>query len=598
MNKNNRTQSSKSASVNRSQFFNVTAVNIEVKCCIKPDCFANLSSFLVALQRVHPLSVNTSTSREVLAKLILSLISILSMHDSSLLARFHRQSTFLYMPSFFMPIFQRICLKSVSSNKVSGYTTGVLVNELNFKQYVDILLKANVETYVKALHNTNFMQLVMTDESLRQLKLLIIELLSGHGYKLEFVPHESSATFIKSAATSETSDSDIDSLDIDFSKCTIRHTSSDSDLPDILARNLSSISTVFKYNQNVNYYSGTLTFEVVQDLSIFRFRNTDNPYSFRAQQGTLIGPDSRILDLYANFLRITTPCYDSDRCVIAGDLTLTVESVPISEAWYSYLGFSTTGDEPTSPEGKSSRSKPRRSKPKTENPGITQDISSTQSTKNGTTGGSTMKYHTSILRPISFIGTGISGSRTISIYQSHYSNVCSYSIREYHSSRISSLPEWLPALGKLFKMAPSVCPTPSVMYPQIDISSPVPTVKLGVKAAVGILTDSLFYKTVGAVSIAGISTILIFMSFQKVYCVYDVINSYNQIISDPNFAVYLETSIPVLSDFNQNAASLLAAKTLNVVSYDQCSLIVKFCIYNKQHMFYSILIDISNALQI
>ena len=172
--------------------------------------------------------------------------------------------------------------------------------------------------------------------------------------------------------------------------------------------------------------------------------------------------------------------------------------------------------------------------------------------------------------------------------------------RFYHSTTVISAPEWLLGLGKLFgigKAAP-VCPSPtppSATFPGIDGVGPI---KVFAHSVVSSLTDPIVWKFVLGVSYLVAVYAIIGSSYTKFMSVVEINHVYNQILMDPSLLNFLNDSYPTLNLFNEHSAGLICSKSLYQLSYEQCEIIVKFCIHTKNHMIFGVLIDTTNMLNI
>ena len=172
--------------------------------------------------------------------------------------------------------------------------------------------------------------------------------------------------------------------------------------------------------------------------------------------------------------------------------------------------------------------------------------------------------------------------------------------RSYHSTTFTLAPEWILGLGKLFgicKSAAPVCPssTPTAIYPNIDS---VGYFKLAFKSVTSSITEPIIWKAaIGAFSLV-LVTVVLGSSIMKIINVMDMVHVYNQIVVDPNLVNFLNTSYPDLNAFNEQSAILIEIKSLSRLSYEQCEIIVKFCLHSKNHMIFGILIDPTNLLNI
>ena len=153
--------------------------------------------------------------------------------------------------------------------------------------------------------------------------------------------------------------------------------------------------------------------------------------------------------------------------------------------------------------------------------------------------------------------------------------------RSYHRTTVKPAPEWLLGLGKflgLVKAAPAAV----------------------AKSIWSSVTDPIIFWQIGfgvfSIVLVVASIVVIESAVVDHITLTNIINVYNQIVANPNFVDFLNTTYPNLNEFNECSVKLLTSKSLNKLSYAECEIVVKFCIYSKNHMIFGILIDTSNNM--
>ena len=146
--------------------------------------------------------------------------------------------------------------------------------------------------------------------------------------------------------------------------------------------------------------------------------------------------------------------------------------------------------------------------------------------------------------------------------------------KSYHTTSIKPAPEWL-GLGKVLSIIKTTAKT-------VWVSTTNPLVWQVTKEVSFIAFIVLVYVVIGS-SVVKIMTM-------------DIVNMYNQIVANPDFVDFLNTTYPYLNEFNECSVELLISKSLYKLSYDQCEIIVKFCVYTKNYMISGILIDTTNQM--
>jgi len=155
--------------------------------------------------------------------------------------------------------------------------------------------------------------------------------------------------------------------------------------------------------------------------------------------------------------------------------------------------------------------------------------------------------------------------------------------RNYHTTPLNSLPDWLLGLGKLISLSGKTAPATHVIFPDPSYSNLDSTsyVKAIYKSIVSTIEDPMLWKFVLGVSAVILINAIVIVTEHKVSNIRELINFYNQIVTTPNMVDFLNASYPDLTDFNEISVKLLKDKSLNLLTYDQCLIIIKFCLYNK-----------------
>ena len=141
----------------------------------------------------------------------------------------------------------------------------------------------------------------------------------------------------------------------------------------------------------------------------------------------------------------------------------------------------------------------------------------------------------------------------------------------YHTTSIKPAPEWL-GFGKVLGIIKT---TAAKAFSTINLWEI--TIEVSICAVI-----------VFVYAFVGISVIKIMTM--------DIVNLYNQIAMNPDLVDFLNTTYPDLTEFNKCSMELLKEKSLSQLSYAECEIIVKFCVYTKKHMISGILIDPTNQL--
>lgn len=292
-------------SLPQSQYFNVLTSSIQITCDIDVSHILNqFKYFVTALQRTHKLNIGSTMKQLTLARLCLFYTGFISVHSSSVVYSLYTNSTFLYFPEFLKPIIDSICCKSHTSNKVNGFTTGELINSKSPLELTIHIRDLSQSQWFNLLQGTDFLDCVSSDKSYEAFQTILASEFYNAGFN-----------------------SFADQLTVH--EC------------EYVSSLLKAISSCFYYNDKVTYYKGALTTYIVNNLIIYRFRNSKRDiHRYFCQQHTLqIG--SLSIDILANFLRIFSPSFSTSKTskIISGDLEISVENVPLDEAWYSYIGF-------------------------------------------------------------------------------------------------------------------------------------------------------------------------------------------------------------------------------------------------------------------
>lgn len=142
------------------------------------------------------------------------------------------------------------------------------------------------------------------------------------------------------------------------------------------------------------------------------------------------------------------------------------------------------------------------------------------------------------------------------------------------------------------KAAVSTCPTPTAFYPDINFWNYIGSV---IKGTITDLTAPLLWKLIfGAccIFLIGYGTVSIYNHAVEIY---QIVHFYKQIVGSPELVEMLNNKFEFLNHFNREAASQISKLTFNLLNSDDCQIIVKFCLYNKEYSFHGILMDISNS---
>ena len=140
--------------------------------------------------------------------------------------------------------------------------------------------------------------------------------------------------------------------------------------------------------------------------------------------------------------------------------------------------------------------------------------------------------------------------------------------------------------------AVSSCPTPTAMYPDINIWNYVGSV---VKGAVTDLTSAVLWKVILAacgIFLVGYSVVSIYNHAIEIY---QIVQEYKQIVGNPQMVTLLDNQFAMLNNFNIKSAVLISKRTFGLLDVDACQLLVKFYIHSAQYSFHGILLDISNS---
>jgi hypothetical protein len=135
-------------------------------------------------------------------------------------------------------------------------------------------------------------------------------------------------------------------------------------------------------------------------------------------------------------------------------------------------------------------------------------------------------------------------------------------------------------------------PTPTALYPDINFWNYIGSV---IKRTITDLTAPLLWKLIFwacGIFLIGYGTVSIYNHAVEIY---QIVHFYKQIVVSPELVAILNDEFEFLNHFNREAASQISKLTFNLLNSDDCQIIVKFCLHNKEYMFHGILMDISNS---
>ena len=139
------------------------------------------------------------------------------------------------------------------------------------------------------------------------------------------------------------------------------------------------------------------------------------------------------------------------------------------------------------------------------------------------------------------------------------------------------------------------CPTPTVMYPDINFWNYNDS---AVKGAINDLTAPFLWKsifTACGIFLVGYGTVSIYNHAIEIY---NIVDFYKQIVNSPELVLVLNQKFELLNNFNTEVAVKISKLTFGILDSDDAQLIVKFCLHNSEYSFHGILMDISNSNQI
>lgn len=122
--------------------------------------------------------------------------------------------------------------------------------------------------------------------------------------------------------------------------------------------------------------------------------------------------------------------------------------------------------------------------------------------------------------------------------------------RFYHRTSTKESPEWLASMG------------------------------VGFKSLMSCVTDPIFLMACSC-SFIGCLTV---SSYLNICSVMEIVNIYNQICLNVDLVHLLETTYPVLNEFNENAARFVERKACGRLTYEDCQLIIKYSIRYKNNI--------------
>ena len=147
-------------------------------------------------------------------------------------------------------------------------------------------------------------------------------------------------------------------------------------------------------------------------------------------------------------------------------------------------------------------------------------------------------------------------------------------------------------ISTIFKSTAGSCPTPTALYPDINIWNFMSSV---VKGTITDLTAPLLWNFI----FSACSIFLIGYGVSSIYThaveIYQIVQFYKQIANSPELVTLLNHQFESLNHFNREAAIEISKLTFKLLNPDDCQIIVKYCIYSSEYKFHDILMDISNS---
>lgn len=133
------------------------------------------------------------------------------------------------------------------------------------------------------------------------------------------------------------------------------------------------------------------------------------------------------------------------------------------------------------------------------------------------------------------------------------------------------------------------------LYPKKLIAETTLMSKILLKSFIKSLMDPSYivvFLVVSAVVFGGGVVILTYNSLAEASV---LVSMYEQISSNPEIIKDLEILYPSLTLFNEKSAILLQELSLNRLTFNQCEVLVKFCLRTKISLLQNVLIDITNT---
>lgn len=290
--------------------FETKISSISIHSIIQPLCIRHISPFLWAFQ--EKFSINTSSARnsDSFCRIVLFYVGFWFLHDSDIITNLKRRNVVLRIPQFVIPIIYKICCSSRTSNKLIGYTDGVLKQQSNLIDTLNSLLKLKHSDWVDITMGSGFDAIFANEKHFIQFQTVLSNLIKS--VLSEFEKH------------------DLDSLDVKS---------------DIILRLLELITLVFRYKSEVPIFDSELAYAVSKELGIYRFRNVQsNKHEYCFSQALIKSLSSNTTELYVSFLRIFEPKFSANvaSSVNVGEIIGSVQHVTLRQAWSLYLSMEMT----------------------------------------------------------------------------------------------------------------------------------------------------------------------------------------------------------------------------------------------------------------
>jgi hypothetical protein len=593
----------------KSALFSVNSCHVGTSARVTLSIIKNFAFFVKTISKKHPLHLSRTATPSTFRTLLVLFMCFLTLHNSAVMQKLYERSAFLHVPKFIIAPLLRVAVKSVTKNKISGFTTGDLKSDFDLKSIIDVFVSSSQLEWQEAFADSEFSFLFDGPLKMFRFKLDVLNHLASLGLPVE----ERKRNHLKSMSEGHVKLDQLDDPDCitrsdesgneqtfySFRTSFIDYTCvpKDFDLVEFLQKSLMSFPSIFKYGDKVEYYSGTVSIQHLNDLGIYKFRSTSSEHVYLVQQSMLSKVNETSIEMFASFLRIFSPTFDSSSNLIAGDISITVEETPLEQAWDSYLNFNisdyTSFSEGSSP--KKTKTKFKNKGPRgSSSPSVISDsqISPSQPIETRTYSTSSKPDHRL------FYATGRLGTMSLELSFIHKNEKPGFRIvRSFHSSRHFCVD--IPGLTSAYfaiksvATAPAVCPTPSAMYPGVNLWS---VVSGGVKVAV----SKTVANTLPSLSLVFAVVVLSSVGYYLTKHLSEVgilVSEYNHImsVSDGAFTQYLFTKYPDLSLFNQRSVELLFVKGGGSLSLDQCNVLVRFYIENQIHKVWGILLDSHNG---